>query len=161
MGVEGSGKTTVGRALAQRLDFEFLDADSLHSSESRAKMAGGRALDDEDRLPWLHRVAERIGDLEQDHPGVVCACSALKHAYRDVLRDRDPSTFFVFLDGPESVIAPRIAARHHDFMPASLLNSQFATLEPLAPDERGIRVDLTLTPAQIVERAVDAYAGTS
>jgi gluconokinase len=154
MGVEGSGKTTVGRALAQSVDFDFLDADWLHSPANRAKMAAGHSLDDADRVPWLHSVGQRIGELERTQPGVVTACSALKVSYRDVLRGYDAATYFVFLDGPEDVIVARVASRHHEFMPATLLASQFATLEPLTASELGVRVDVTLTPEEIVRDVV-------
>lgn len=150
MGVQGSGKTTVGRALGAALGYDFVDADDLHSAEAKSKMASGRALEDEDRLPWLTRVGEAIaGRLEQGDP-VVVACSALKRSYRDLLRSIVPSALFVHLDGTPGLIAERLSGRSHEFMPPVLLNTQLATLEPLAPDEAGVRVDLTKTPAEIV-----------
>lgn len=144
MGVSGSGKSTVGASLARRLGVPFADADNFHPPANIAKMTAGIPLDDDDRLPWLHA----IGDWLAAHPdGAVMSCSALKRGYRDELRNRCPSTEFVHLNGPPAVIAARQAARTGHFMPASLMASQFATLEPLQPDERGVTVD--------VDRSVD------
>lgn len=120
VGPSGCGKTAVGRALADELGWAFLDADDLHSPEARAKMASGVALTDEDRWPWLARVAEEMSARSN----VVVACSALKQAYRDVLPGRK-----FLLDAPRSVLLERVASRKGHFMPASLLDSQLATLE--------------------------------
>jgi gluconokinase len=153
MGVSGSGKSTVGAALAQRLGVPFADADDLHPEANIAKMAAGHPLDDEDRRPWL----ERIGRWLAEHAdGGVVSCSALKHAYRDQLREHRPDTTFVHLAGSREVIARRQASRPGHFMPASLLDSQFATLEPLGDDERGFVVDVD----QSVDAQVDEIAKT-
>jgi gluconokinase len=140
MGVSGSGKSTVGAALAQRLQVPFGDADDFHPPANVAKMTAGQPLDDNDRYPWL----EAIGEWLAEHPdGGVMSCSALKRKYRDQLRRHCPTVEFVHLSGPPEVIAARQASRPGHFMPASLMASQFATLEPLQPDERGVTIDVS------------------
>jgi gluconokinase len=139
MGVSGSGKSTVGAALAQRLRVPFADADDFHPAANIAKMTAGHALNDDDRRPWL----ETIGDWLADRPdGGVMSCSALKRVYRDQLRDHCPAVGFLHLEGSPEVIGRRQASRPGHFMPASLLASQFETLEPLAADERGVTIDV-------------------
>jgi gluconokinase len=154
MGVSGSGKSTVGAALAQRLRVPFADADDFHPEANIAKMSAGHALDDHDRHPWL----EAIGEWLHEHAGSggVMSCSALKRKYRDQLRHHEPTTEFVHLDGTHEVITRRQASRPGHFMPASLLHSQFATLEPLAPDEHGVVFDVD----QGIDDIVDAYVTT-
>ncbi|MCV6972409.1 gluconokinase [Mycobacterium bohemicum] len=145
MGVAGSGKSTVGIALARRLGVPFLDADDLHPPANIAKMAAGEPLDDEDRQPWL----ERVGGWLADHrDGGVVSCSALKRAYRDKLRAHCASARFLHLSGSADVIARRLAIRTAHFMPAALLRSQLDALEPLGADEAGVVVD--------IDRGVDA-----
>jgi gluconokinase len=140
MGVSGSGKSTVGSALAQRLRVPFIDADTLHPPANIAKMAAGEALDDDDRYPWL----EEVGQWLADHRGGgVVACSALKRTYRDRLRAHCPRVEFLHLRGSPELIGSRLAARSGHFMPAALLRSQFDALEPLGADERGVVIDLT------------------
>lgn len=153
MGVAGSGKSSVAKGLAARLDYSFLEGDDLHSPANVAKMASGTPLDDADRLPWLRAIAERMCEEPYDR-GVVVACSALKRSYRDVLRTVDPATFFVFLDGSADVLRKRVAARHHSFMPSSLEDSQLATLEPLGDDEIGARVDIDHDLDQVIAEAL-------
>ncbi|GAB7004053.1 gluconokinase [Nocardioides sp. AN3] len=153
MGVSGSGKSTVGAALAQRLRVPFVDGDDLHPPENIAKMAAGHALDDLDRHPWLEAVGTWLAAHRSS--GGVVSCSALKRAYRDQLRQHVPELEVVQLDGTPEVIAARQATRAGHFMPASLLASQFATLEPLAPDERGLVLDVT----QPVDVIVEDYVG--
>jgi gluconokinase len=149
MGVSGSGKSTVGAALAGRLGVPFEDADDLHPAANIAKMTRGEALDDDDRWSWL----ERIGEWLVEHvDGGVIACSALKRKYRDQLRHHCPSVEFLHLAGGRDAIERRQASRPGHFMPASLLTSQFETLEPLAPDERGVVVDVSWSVDEIVER---------
>jgi gluconokinase len=139
MGVSGSGKSTVGAALAQRLRVPFADADDFHPAANIAKMTAGHALNDDDRRPWL----ETIGDWLAGRPdGGVMSCSALKRVYRDQLRDHCPAVQFLHLEGSPEVISRRQASRPGHFMPASLLASQFETLEPLAADERGVTIDV-------------------
>jgi gluconokinase len=152
MGVSGVGKSTIGLALAKQLDFEFLDADWLHSEHNLAKMAAGQSLSDEDRLPWLNAVGRRIEYVLSRGRSSVTACSALKRSYRDTLRNHVPDAFFVFLDGPIELVLARVEVRPHDFMPASLLRSQFSTLEALQPDERGVRIEIAEQPDDIVRQ---------
>ena len=158
MGVEGSGKSTVAQALSERLNYEYLDADWFHSSANREKMASGVPLSDEDRLPWLRAVGERIRAEADRSRATVTACSALKRSYRDLLREYEPRLFFVFLDGPVDVVRERVELRHHAFMPGTLLDSQFAILEPLAPDERGVRIDIQLSRNQQVDEIARAIS---
>ena len=154
MGVSGSGKSTVGAALAQRLRVPYADADDFHPPENVAKMTAGEALDDDDRRPWL----EAIGDWLADHDSGVITCSALKRTYRDQLRTHRPDTEFVHLHGEREVIARRQATRPGHFMPASLLDSQFATLEPLEGDEKGFVVDVGRSVDEIVEAAASGLS---
>ncbi|MCD4526505.1 gluconokinase [Nocardioides sp. cx-173] len=149
MGVSGSGKSTVGAALAQRLRAPFADADDFHPAANVAKMTAGHALDDDDRRPWLEALGIWLADHEE---GGVMTCSALKRAYRDQLRAHAPQTAFVHLHGDRGVIARRQATRPGHFMPASLLDSQFATLEPLDDDEHGFVVDVDQSVDAIVEQ---------
>lgn len=150
MGVSGSGKSTVGWLLARRLDVAFVDADGLHPPANVAKMTAGEPLTDADRLPWLRAVA---AELAAAPSGAVVACSALRRRYRDVLRDGAPGVTFVHLDGSRDVLAARLAARLDHFMPASLLDSQLATLEPLDADEAGVVLDVGETPDRLAEAA--------
>lgn len=155
MGASGSGKTTVGEGLAAYCHRRFVDADDLHPPENRAKMQRGEALTDEDRWPWL----DRVGEVLAGGPGgVVVACSALRRAYRDRLRAAAPGVVFVHLHGPKQLLASRMDGRHGHFMPAALLDSQLATLEPLQPDEAGGVVDIDLAPMELVDRAVRILA---
>ena len=131
MGVSGVGKTTIGQALATALGCEFIDADDLHSPSARAKMARGEPLSDEDRAPWLERVASEMRLRLARGAGAVVACSALKASYRRVLLF-DARIRLVYLTAPPSVLAARLRARQGHYMPASLLPSQLATLEPPA-----------------------------
>ena len=149
MGVSGCGKTTVGLVLAHQLGVPFADADDFHSAEAKAKMAAGHPLTDEDRAPWLRRLADWLAG-EKD--GCVLACSALKYRYRAVLRSGSPQLCFLHLVGEPAVVAERVAHRSGHYMPASLVASQYADLEPLRPDEFGIAIDFTLSQEQIVER---------
>ncbi|WP_460852805.1 gluconokinase [Nocardioides montaniterrae] len=153
MGVSGSGKSTVGAALAQRLRVPFADADDFHPPANIAKMSAGHPLDDEDRRPWLDALGEWLA--AHDAQGGVMSCSALKVDYRTRLLDHAPRTRFVHLDGPRDVIARRQAGRPGHFMPAALLDSQFATLEPLGPDEPGIVIDVDQSVDAIVEEYLD------
>lgn len=150
MGVSGSGKSTVGAALAQRLRAPFADADDFHPAANVAKMTAGHALDDDDRRPWLDAIGAWLADHDT---GGVMTCSALKRAYRDQLRTHTPDIVFVHLHGAREVITRRQATRPGHFMPASLLDSQFATLEPLEPGETGFVVDVDQSVDAIVEQA--------
>ena len=154
MGVSGSGKTTVSEMLAHELGAQFIDADWLHSHNNLETMAAGQALSDEQRTPWLHAVGENLQEARDAQRDLVVACSALKRSYRNILRSYVSDVYFVFLDGTPALLATRVAARRHDFMPASLLDSQLASLEPLEPDELGVREDITLSPDLIVAEVI-------
>lgn len=156
MGVSGSGKSVVGAALAQRLRVSFVDADDLHPQANIAKMSAGQPLDDDDRRPWLDTIGEWLA--AHDETGGVVACSALKRSYRDQLRKHAPYVRFLHLDGSREVITRRQSSRPGHFMPASLLASQFATLERLAPDEAGEVVDVDQSVDAIVQEYVDRSA---
>ena len=146
MGPAGTGKSTVAGMLAGRLGWDFQEGDDLHPEANVAKMAAGHALNDDDRWPWLDRIAEWIDErIAAGEPGIV-TCSALRRSYRDVLR-RDAVTFVHFA-GERELILERMLRRQGHFMPATLLDSQFATLEPLEADERAIEIDIALTPAE-------------
>ena len=158
MGVTGSGKTTVGLALADQLRLEYADADAFHSAANVAKMASGHSLTDEDRAPWLVSVGAWLA--AHDASGAVVGCSALRRRYRDVLRAAAPRIVFVHLAGDSGVLTERVALRPGHFMPASLVTSQLETLEPLEPDEAGIVADLT-TPVHDIVRDVAAHLDPS
>ncbi len=158
MGVSGSGKSTIGIALAKSLDFAFVDGDDLHSAANVEKMAKRIPLNDEDRAPWLEAVGLELANPAHD-AGVVLACSALRHAYRAAILRLAPATVFVYLEGSHELIAERMRHRHGHFMPLALLNDQFETLEPLNKTEPGrtfpIKDDVASITAEIVE-----YLGT-
>lgn len=143
MGVSASGKTTLGNALASKLGARFTDADDLHPVANRQKMAAGLPLDDSDRAPWLEALATLLDQATAADQRVVLACSALKRAYRDVLRRGRPpgELVFLFLDVPRPLLETRLARRHDHFFSPALLTSQLATLEPPAADE-AVRVEV-------------------
>jgi gluconokinase len=149
MGVSGTGKSTIGRALAETLGLPFVEGDDLHPESNVAKMAAGIPLTDADRAPWLDLIA-----AELDRP-VVITCSALKRAYRDRLRRAAPDLVLVYLHGTPELLASRMAQRDGHFMPTALLESQLATLEEPAADEDAIPVDVMLRPDEIVELVTD------
>ncbi|MCZ2847230.1 gluconokinase [Modestobacter sp. VKM Ac-2978] len=137
MGVSGSGKSTVANELARRLQWEFIEGDDLHPPENVEKMRSGTPLDDEDRWPWLRRMAELIGEHEAAGTSFILTCSALKRSYRDLLCDGHPSVWFAHADTSEEVLTERLAARKGHYMPPTLLRSQLDTLQPLGDDEPG------------------------
>ncbi len=151
MGVSGCGKSTVGEKLAEKLGIEYRDGDELHPQSNIDKMASGQALDDDDRAWWL----VQVGKWLRDRPSGVIACSALKHSYRDLIRTKCPGTVFVHLHGSYDLLLSRMQARERHFMPSSLLDSQFETLELLGPDEIGQVFDVALTVDDIVGQAAD------
>jgi gluconokinase len=154
MGVSGSGKTTVGTALAERLGVPYAEADDFHPPENVAKMASGVPLTDEDRAPWLDAIAAWL--KAQEGEGGVVTCSALKRVYRDRLRRAAPEVFFLHLDGSPELIGERLSGRTGHFMPSALLRSQFETLEALDADEAGAVVPIDGTPQEVTELAVAA-----
>ncbi len=152
IGVSGSGKTTIGRILAARLAVPFIDGDDLHGAENVAKMARGEPLTDEDRMPWLDRVAAALASGTRAGGGVVVTCSALRARYRERLREVVGEVLtIVHLDGSQDLIAGRLAARQGHFMPAGLLSSQFAALEPPEAETDVLSVSIDRTEGEIVE----------
>ncbi|MBM3621039.1 MAG: gluconokinase [Alphaproteobacteria bacterium] len=156
MGVSGCGKSTVGMLIAGKLRARYAEGDSFHPPENVAKMRGGQPLDDDDRAPWLSAMAQAIRDWNAKGETVVLACSALKRRYRDVLRGGG-DVRFIHLAGDKAAIAARLAARTGHYMPTTLLDSQFATLEPPGDDE-AITVSIEGAPAEIAQRAIDALS---
>ncbi|SEI94663.1 gluconokinase [Demequina mangrovi] len=153
MGPTSTGKSTVGAALAAALGIPFVDGDDLHPPANVAKMATGTPLADEDRWPWLDRVGEALAEAAASG-GAVVACSALRRAYRDRIRAAAPGASFLELSLSEEEALRRCAAREGHFMPAALVASQFATLEPLEGGEAGLRIEATAPVAEIVAAAV-------
>jgi gluconokinase len=153
MGVTGSGKTTVGMALAERMAVPYADADDFHSLENVAKMRAGVPLDDEDRWPWLRAIGQWLAKHQEI--GAVVTCSALKRSYRDALREGAPDITFLHLDGDMATVRQRVAQRSGHFMPASLVQSQYDALEPLGNDERGVVIPFDLAVDEIVDRFLE------
>lgn len=154
MGVSGSGKSTIGIGLADSLGWDFRDGDAFHPPSNVAKMKSGAPLTDDDRWPWLDAIAAHVAELERGGGHVVIACSALKRAYRDRLRTSGAHLRFVYLAGSFDLIDGRMKARRDHFMPASLLESQFATLEEPTDDENVVRVPIDAAPDAIVSEAL-------
>ncbi|BDG73156.1 gluconokinase [Roseomonas fluvialis] len=156
MGVSGCGKSTVGALLAERLGWSFEDGDGFHPPQNVEKMRAGTPLTDDDRWPWLDAIALRIAAARADGTGVVIACSALRRAYRDRLRAEQGDVRFLHLTGEPSLIMARQAARTGHYMPASLIASQFATLEPPDTEADVIDLDVDAEPPAILQKAVAA-----
>lgn len=156
MGVSATGKTTVAKALAEELDLEMIEGDNFHSPANITKMAEGVPLTDQDRLPWLRSLASLIEQRDSEQTSTVLACSALRRSYRDVLRgaSSESELFFVHLHADFDVLLDRMGHRTKHFMPASLLESQFETLESLETDEPGALVDVTPPLDEVVAEAV-------
>lgn len=152
MGVSGCGKSRVGQLLADAIGARFTDGDDLHSAEAKTKMNAGTPLNDEDRWPWLDRVAATL-DVAVGESAVV-ACSALKRVYRDRIRAGVPDVFFVHLDGSRELLAQRIGSRSGHFFPAHMLDSQLAILERLEDDELGVTLDVVSSPEALVAQAL-------
>ena len=159
MGVSACGKSTIGRLLAQARGATYLDGDDFHPAANVARMAAGHSLTDEDRAGWLAALSTRLAQADAAGEGVVLSCSALKRRYRDVLRQGAPQLRLVFLYGSRELLAARIAARTDHYMPASLLDSQLATLEPPAADEAAISLDITPPTPQLVAAALRQLQG--
>ncbi len=158
MGVSGCGKTAVGTRFARALGIEFVEGDSYHSAANIQKMSAGIPLDDRDRTGWLRAIAGRIRRANDSGEGVVVSCSALKRAYRDMIRAEGGAVRFVFLRGERSLIAERLAARKGHYMPPALLDSQFAALEEPSIDEDVWVVDIDASPDAIVASLVARVA---
>ena len=156
MGVAGTGKTTIGPLLAARLGVPYAEGDDFHSEANIAKMSAGTPLTDDDRCTWL----DAIGSWAHGRAGLggVVSCSALKRSYRDRLRAEAPGVVFVHLAGDRALIEDRMSHRQGHFMPTALLDSQFATLQPLQEDEAGVAVDVSGSPEEITARAAKALA---
>jgi gluconokinase len=159
MGVSGSGKTTVAHGIRDAMGLVFAEADEFHSDANIAKMKDGTPLTDEDRWPWLEALAEWMGQQAGLGRDTVIACSALRRSYRDVLRSKVSDVEFVHLDGPAEVIRERMSGRRGHYMPASLLDSQVDTLEPLQDDETGLVLDLRDPVERLVDQAVEWLRG--
>jgi gluconokinase len=154
MGVSGSGKTVIGSGLAEALGGRFAEGDRFHPPENIARMSAGLPLRDEDRWGWLDEIATEISEAERQGETLVVACSALKRVYRDRLRLASRRLRFVYLEIGRDAAAARVAARKGHFMPASLIDSQFAALEPPTPDEGALTLDAAKDPAELVAFAV-------
>lgn len=158
MGVSGVGKTTVAERLATALTATYLEADRFHPAENIAAMSEGRPLTDDMRQPWLDALGQEVAVLRARHPiqSVIVACSALKKSYRDILRAHLPSIQFIYLHGPYDVIQARLKSRKDHFMPPTLLDSQFATLEPPGLDENVISVSVEPSETEIIHHILTA-----
>jgi len=160
MGVSGSGKSTVGAALAVRLNATFLEGDAFHPPANVARMAAGIALTDDDRLGWLQTLSARLGAAQRENRAVVLSCSALKRSYRDTLRRQANDLALIYLAGAPELLAQRMAGRSGHYMPPSLLASQLATLEPPQADEHALTLDVKQAPQSLVQEAL-AWLGRS
>ncbi|MFJ2351803.1 gluconokinase [Glutamicibacter sp. NPDC087673] len=154
MGVSGSGKTTIGKMLADQLHHEFIDGDNLHPKANKEKMAGGQSLDDADREPWLQLIGAKLAESNRHQAPLVIACSALKRSYRDLILSLEPATIFIHLTGVPTLIRDRMNARSHEYMPTSLLDSQLATLEAPDADEPVLSADIADSPEGIVRQLI-------
>ncbi|HEY2609189.1 MAG TPA: gluconokinase [Reyranella sp.] len=155
MGVSGSGKTTVAKLLAEMSGWQFQEGDTLHPPANVEKMSAGIPLTDADRLPWLRKIAETIDGWRARGESGVITCSALKRSYREIIVGDRPDVRLVYLKGSHDLIRQRMAARHGHFMPTTLLDSQFATLEEPSPDENAIVVDIGGSPDKIAREVAD------
>ena len=154
MGVSGCGKSSVGAQLASALGLAFIEGDSLHPPRNVALMAAGTPLTDADRADWLATIAQHLGQAQAAGSGLVVSCSALKRRYRDGLRAACPRLHLVYLHGPAALLRQRLAARSGHYMPASLLDSQLATLEPPGADEAALILDIGPSTAEVVAAAL-------
>ena len=157
MGVCGSGKTSVGRLVAKRMEWVFLEGDDLHPEANRQKMAAGTPLTDEDRWPWLDRIAAEMRRVDGADGSMVVACSALRRIYRDRLRECGADVRFLHLTGAPALLRARMEHRKDHFMPAGLLDSQLATLEPAGPAERIHDLDIAEDVETLARIAVGLF----
>ena len=158
MGPAGSGKSTIGRALAARLQWDFIDADDLHDASAKAKMSAGMALTDADRHPWLQAIREAIVAHRHNGRPLICACSALTREYRRLLAQGDPDVHFLYLDGPAELLAARLRQRQGHFFAPQLLESQLDLLQPPQAGE-ALVLDIRRPPEAIVDQIVE-HLGT-
>lgn len=158
MGVAGSGKSTIGAALSRRLDWPYADADEFHPPANVEKMRSGQPLTDDDRWPWLAAISAHIDHIRANKGHAIVSCSALKRVYRDVLIGTREDVRLVLLDGTKAEILARMRARKDHFMPTSLLDSQFATLERPSADERPIIVPIAEAPDDIADAIISSLA---
>ena len=156
MGVSGSGKSTVAKGIATTMGWEFAEGDEFHPKANVEKMASGQPLTDEDRWPWLHLIGDWISERVSHGQSAVVACSALRRAYRDLLREGRPQVRFCHVDADAEVIEERMDSREGHYMPASLLASQLATLERLGEDEPGVVVSNVGSPGDVLDSALRA-----
>ena len=160
MGVSGSGKTTVAKGVAVSMSWLFAEGDAFHPEANVEKMHSGIPLTDEDRWPWLQLIGDWMSEQEEGGRSAVVTCSALRRVYRNLLRQDRPAVRFLHVTMPQSVIADRLDHRKGHYMPASLLASQLATLEPLEPDEPGVTVSGEGTEPEVLARALHAQGLT-
>lgn len=156
MGVSGSGKTTVAVGMADAMGWTFAEGDDFHPQVNVDKMASGEPLNDEDRWPWLRAIGAWIDEQEQEQNSAVITCSALRRVYRDLLTEGRDNVRFCHVSADQKTIADRLERRRGHYMPASLLPSQFATLEPLEPDEAGVTVSAAAAPDEVIRSALKA-----
>lgn len=157
MGVSGCGKTTIGTKIAERLGVEFTEGDRYHPPENVEKMHSGTPLTDEDRWPWLEALAKALHDKAENDGHAIAACSALKRSYREYLIEKaGEPVFFLYLDVSRKELERRVGGRHHEYMPASLLDSQLNTLEPLQPGEPGAAINADGPKERTMSRAFAA-----
>jgi gluconokinase len=156
MGVSGSGKTTLGQGIAERLHWRFREGDELHSPANVAKMSRGEPLTDDDRWPWLDAIGEWLDECDRAGENAVLTCSALRRRYRDRLRSGRSGVRFCHVDVSEGLLRDRLEHRRGHYLPASLLPSQLATLEPLADDEPGVVVSAEGDPDDVLALALEA-----
>lgn len=154
MGVCGCGKSEIGRRLAARLHYGYIEGDDFHPPENIQKMTAGTPLTDADRSGWLLVLKDKIAEAARNDRGMVLACSALKRAYRDILRAGDPDLIFIHLRGDPALIERRMRERTRHFMPLGLIESQFRDLMPLKADEKGIEVTIDQEPERIVDHVM-------
>jgi gluconokinase len=158
MGVSGVGKTTVAKGISTVTGWTFAEGDAFHSEANVEKMRAGHPLDDDDRWPWLRRLADWIGEHEQAGSSVVVTCSALKRSYRDLLCEGHPSVWFAHVTADAALLRERLQQRSGHYMPASLLDSQLATLEPLQDDEPGAAISGAGAPEVVVDELLAALS---
>jgi gluconokinase len=158
MGVSGSGKTTLGKGIAERLHWRFQEGDELHPRANVEKMSRGEPLTDEDRWPWLEAIGRWLDERATAGENAVLTCSALRRTYRDRIRQGRPGVRFCHVMAPAETLRERLEHRRGHYMPASLLPSQLATLEPLADDEPGVVVEAAGDPSAVLDQALRALA---